>query len=785
MLRVGGPMRVGGATGGTMSECIVELQESSLPDAFKLAQVRSLVRYIKEVGLLQRRIIDESGFEADTNSYLEILCAKEDGDLMRKVSSTRVLRQARDSEDYDEKRLEWKRQKKSVINAIGSMTARTLRFEDKERKTIALHALAFYKSIMATDDGAIPGESESTDSLIEQYKRHRSEISKIPMFADSILKMLKDIRKTVRASSKLQPGSNSFAQFLEEARAARMFNRSLLWWASVVQFLQQSSIVEAEKNAREVMQTLKKLKGKQEEGKKREISRLLSKLDDNASIDQHLPTGCLSEELPPEAAGSPPLDESKTPEETSSITVSGGVQQQGMKRERDSCSSEESELSSLPAPVVIGDDCKLSPAIERLVLDHRQEQQQQQQQQQHRQQQRVSFTDHLEVSASGGTSTMARRSSIFRSTTTTVAKGGGGGSSGGSGGRTKPPALTWSADGEEAGGRRVGGNSGGINPLKSPASGGLRSPGTRMLGVGGEGGSGFPSRVSWEEESQGTAGTMDTAEMHAQHAVSFSGIPDSDDDGGHDGDGDDDDDDDDELFEAADNLDLGAVDLCATGKGADGQTTYKDQDELRLPAKVAGPPQKKGVEQERFSAALDFFRQEQQGRPRRMAVSPRAPSPMHKLTTFGTLPSGFSSSSSRTSPRASATTSTSMTAATTTNPFALKPGVSSGVRLRTPSSRSRAEVRSAVKTKAKTVTRRRMSAERDAGTARDRLLSSDNTAYGRGKTPLARSMSVYIPSSRSQTTPIHRASKTPTVKSSRRALKSPGVRGFTRGAFFG
>lgn len=70
--------------------------------------------------------------------------------------------------------------------------------------------------------------------------------------------------------------------------------------------------------------------------------------------------------------------------------------------------------------------------------------------------------------------------------------------------------------------------------------------------------------MSWEEESQGTAGTMDTAEMHAQHAVSFSGIPDSDDDGGHDGDGDDDDDDDDELFEAADNLDLGAVDLCVS-----------------------------------------------------------------------------------------------------------------------------------------------------------------------------------------------------------------------------
>lgn len=35
----------------------------------------------------------------------------------------------------------------------------------------------------------------------------------------------------------------------------------------------------------------------------------------------------------------------------------------------------------------------------------------------------------------------------------------------------------------------------------------------------------------------------------------------------------------------------------ATGTGADGQTAYKDQDDMRLPAKVAGPPQKKGVEQ--------------------------------------------------------------------------------------------------------------------------------------------------------------------------------------------
>lgn len=168
------------------------------------------------------------------------------------------------------------------------------------------------------------------------------------------------------------------------------------------------------------------------------------------------------------------------------------LQQQGMKRERDSYSSEESELSSLPAAVVIGDDSKLSPAIERLELDHRQENQQQHQQ--HRHQQRVSFTDHLEVSTSGVTSTMARSATIFRSTATAVAKGRGSGSIN-SCGRTKPPALSLFADGEEAGGRRVGGNSGGINPLRSPASGGLRSPGTRMLGMGVDGGSVLPSRV--------------------------------------------------------------------------------------------------------------------------------------------------------------------------------------------------------------------------------------------------------------------------------------------------
>lgn len=38
------------------------------------------------------------------------------------------------------------------------------------------------------------------------------------MYADSILRMLKDIRRTVHASSKLQPGTNAFTQFLDEVR---------------------------------------------------------------------------------------------------------------------------------------------------------------------------------------------------------------------------------------------------------------------------------------------------------------------------------------------------------------------------------------------------------------------------------------------------------------------------------------------------------------------------------------------------------------------------------------
>lgn len=48
-------------------------------------------------------------------------------------------------QDFDEKRREWRRTKKNVINAISEMSARALKFECSEKKTIALHAIQFYK----------------------------------------------------------------------------------------------------------------------------------------------------------------------------------------------------------------------------------------------------------------------------------------------------------------------------------------------------------------------------------------------------------------------------------------------------------------------------------------------------------------------------------------------------------------------------------------------------------------------------------------------------------------
>lgn len=67
--------------------------------------------------------------------------------------------------------------------------------------------------------------------------RHRDEISKIPFYADSIMKMLKDIRRTVSASAKLHPGSNAFTQFLDEVNrlpAAAWYNLSALCMAAAI-----------------------------------------------------------------------------------------------------------------------------------------------------------------------------------------------------------------------------------------------------------------------------------------------------------------------------------------------------------------------------------------------------------------------------------------------------------------------------------------------------------------------------------------------------------------------
>lgn len=88
-------LRLGGLAKGNMQQCIKELTESSLPEDFKLRQVRSLLRYLREVSSLVDHVKCESGYEGDTTSYLEILCAKEDSDLIRRVSHTRVLRQVR------------------------------------------------------------------------------------------------------------------------------------------------------------------------------------------------------------------------------------------------------------------------------------------------------------------------------------------------------------------------------------------------------------------------------------------------------------------------------------------------------------------------------------------------------------------------------------------------------------------------------------------------------------------------------------------------------------------
>lgn len=86
-------LRLGGLAKGTMPQCLQELKDSNLPEDFKLRQIRSLLRYLREVSSLVDHVKQDSGFDGDTTAYLDSLCAKEDSDLIRRVSHTRVLRQ--------------------------------------------------------------------------------------------------------------------------------------------------------------------------------------------------------------------------------------------------------------------------------------------------------------------------------------------------------------------------------------------------------------------------------------------------------------------------------------------------------------------------------------------------------------------------------------------------------------------------------------------------------------------------------------------------------------------
>lgn len=166
-------------------------------------------------------------------------------------------------------------------------------------------------------------------------------------------------------------------------------------------------------------------------------------------------------------------------------------QQQGLKRDRDGRFSEESGLSILPAAVMVGDDGGSSAGSKKHPANSHQQQQQQQQ--------RAPFTgsgEHFEASAprSSSSSSVTRSDTCTaRGNASTLAGGAHGymSSGGGGGGR---PAPTVRLDGGEHIGRHGGGINPSVNPLRSPSSGGLRSP--AMAVMAGVGGASFPSRVS-------------------------------------------------------------------------------------------------------------------------------------------------------------------------------------------------------------------------------------------------------------------------------------------------
>lgn len=86
-------LRLGGVAKGDLTECLNYLRESGVDKDWKLQQIRSLLRFFSEVDSLCSHIRRESGFDGDTTAYLEILSAKEEAELIRRVSHTRVLRQ--------------------------------------------------------------------------------------------------------------------------------------------------------------------------------------------------------------------------------------------------------------------------------------------------------------------------------------------------------------------------------------------------------------------------------------------------------------------------------------------------------------------------------------------------------------------------------------------------------------------------------------------------------------------------------------------------------------------
>lgn len=660
---------------------------------------------MRDVNSLVEHIKTDSGFDGDTTSYLDILCAKEDSELLRRVSHTKVLRQ-----DFDEKRSEWRKQRKSIISAIGAMTARALKFENKERKAVALYALEYYKNIMGRDDGAILGESESTDSLVEQYQRHRDEISKIPMYADNIVKMLNNIRKTVRAYAKFQPGSNAFAQFLDE------------WWSSVVEFLQQSSIVDAEKNAREVMETLKKLKGKQEDNKKKEMSRLLAKLDAQAGVAP--PARRMSQLF---------LEAPDNPEETIAPSSTWTDDLQAARASR-----------AITPPAVQGTK-----------------------------RQRASEESSCTENARGSAKDLSLYNTQLPTSRSTLSV-------------CSEPRDSISVDGMAN--LTLDANS---NPNSSSST---RRSRAYSVSFDCEGGASSRNSVMstvsavsscWDEGSVSTAGTgatrssvvsmiNDGADMPASSGLprccsSEDGLDDDDDD----------DDDEDDHFEAADNLDLGAVDLCATGEDADGKITYgdtddlrlpsslrdQDRDELRLPPSVAqihqinpNPTRKKNVEKARFSAALDFFRQEQQQKGVGRIILPRSPI---RAGAFKT-----EKPKSEKPPLSCSSINT---------PANLK---RHGKTPRAAGASPRGNPRGGFGTKR--ISRSRFSAERgkDVRSA---------AVYVKGS---ERTLSLYIPRPQKSRTPSARPSKTPSARSTRRPTAmglSPagGSCRFQRSAFFG